>query len=418
MTTGGAAEKADVAAEAVFDGHRRHVSDGMGRLLRMIKAPVEIASAGCHITDAQGVRYLSCGGNGVFLLGHCHPRVVHAVTEQLRTRPLASHLLADPTVVAAASALAAVTPDGLDHLTFTNSGAEAVELALKLAKASGRHRIIAMDNGFHGKTLGALSVTGRHRYRDAVGALLPGVVHVPYGDVAAVTAALAQGEPAAVIVEPVQAEGGVRIPPDGYLAAVRAACDRHQGLLIVDEIQTGLGRVGSLWGCAATGVAPDVLLCGKILGGGVVPVGAVAATAQVHAPLDRDPFLHTSTFGGNPVAAVAVMSALSVLEDEDLIARSRVMGARLLPEIDAAMRAGCPDLVREVRGVGLLIGIEFSGQRAAMAMTRALLRHRVVVSHTLNASDVVRLTPPAILAESDIEWLLTAVRAAASELRG
>ncbi|MGV9677304.1 aspartate aminotransferase family protein [Nocardia sp. NPDC003482] len=404
--------------DAVLDGHRRHVSDGMGRMLRMLGAPIEASSLGCHVFDEHGERYLSCGGNGVFLLGHGHPRILNAVLDQLRKRSLATHLLADPTIVEAAVTLAEYAPAGLDHVTFTNSGAEAVEVALKLARVSGRRRIIAMDNGFHGKTLGALSVTGRDRYRSTLGPLLPGVVHVPFGDLPAVRWLLADGEPTAVIVEPVQAEGGVRIPPPDYLAGLRRACDEADALLIVDEIQTGLGRLGTPWGCSEAGVTPDILLAGKILGGGVVPVGATIASAEAHSPLDRDPFLHTSTFGGNPVAATAAMAALSVLRDEDLANRSGELGARLLPAIRAAMFAGCPGAVREVRGRGLLIGIEFDSARTALAMTRALLRRRVIVSHTLGANEVVRLTPPAILGEADIEWLLTALGGAAEEIGG
>ncbi|WP_378730154.1 aspartate aminotransferase family protein [Nocardia brasiliensis] len=403
-------------AADVLDGHGRLLSKAMARMLGSIGAPVEQSSSGCHVVDQAGVEYLSCGGYGVFLLGHCHPRVVDAVVAQVRTRPLGSRLLVDPDIVRAAEALIGIAPPGLEHVTFTNSGAEAVEIGLKLARATGRHRIIAMANGFHGKTMGALSVTGNDRYRKPFGALLPGVEHVPFDDIAAVDSALATGGPATVIVEPVQAEGGVRIPRAGYLAAVRERCDAHGALLIVDEIQTGLGRLGREWGCSFEDVSPDILLSGKILGGGIYPVGAALATSRVHRPFDRVPFLHTSTFGGNPAAAAAIRAALAVIDDEHLVTRSAELGELLLPQVRELVFAGCPQVVREVRGRGLLIGIEFVGAGAALNMMREMLRRRVITSYSLNADQVLRLTPPALLSASDVDWLLSAVQAAALEI--
>jgi putrescine aminotransferase len=396
--------------------HRQHLNRSMSRLLTLLSAPVEARTSGCYVYDEEDRRYLSCGGYGVFLLGHNHPRVVEAVVAQLRERPLGTRLLVDPTTVAAAAALAGAAPPGLQYVTFTNSGAEAVEVALKLAKANGRHRFLAMDGGFHGKTTGALSVTGRDRYRAPFGPLLAGVRFVPFGDLAALEAALAGGEPAGVIVEPVQAEGGVRLPPPGYLRAVRECCDAHGALLVVDEIQTGLGRLGHRWACDAEGVVPDILLTGKILGGGVVPVGAALATTAVYEPFNRDPLLHSSTFGGNPVAAAAVRATLAVIEEEDVVARARELGDRLLPAVRALADRACGGLIGDVRGRGLLIGVEFDTPSAALDMMTALLRRHVITSYTLNANHVLRLTPPVLLGESDVDWLLDAFAGAAGEL--
>src|SRR5262249_30366362 len=207
----------------------------------------------------------------------------------------------------AAQALARVAPAGLRYVWFGSSGAEVVDAAIKLCRLNGRRTMVVADSAFHGKTFGALSLSGRRRYRDPFEPLVPGVVRVPFGDAAAVVEAVA-GRPGecAVLLEPVQSEGGVRLPADGYLADVREACDAAGALLVVDEISTGMGRLGSWWGVDSDGVSPDILLAGKALGGGVVPVSAVVATAAVYEPLNRDPLLHTSTFGGNPLAASAV----------------------------------------------------------------------------------------------------------------
>ena len=283
--------------------------------LDLVCSPVEIEQrTGPQVSGSDGNAYLDCGGFGVFLLGHCHPTVVAAVRRQLERNPLATRLFLNPELAQAAEDLAAVAPAGLDHVFLTNSGAEATELGLKLARLNGRSRVVAMTGGFHGKTLGALSVTGRSQYRDPFGPLLPQVEFVPFGDLEALTATLAV-DPAgsAVLMEPVQGEGGVRVPPAAYLQGVRATCTATGALMVLDEIQTGLGRLGDWWGADLAGVVPDVLLTGKVLGGGVMPVGGVIAGDKVFAPLDADPLLHSSTFAGSPLASVAVSATVGVV---------------------------------------------------------------------------------------------------------
>lgn len=401
---------------AVLRQHRDHVNRGFANLATLVGLPVEVRSAGALVYDETDVPYLDCGGYGVFLLGHRHPRVVDAVTDQLGRHPLATRGLLEPTLARAATALTSVAPEGLDHVCFTNSGAEAIELALKLAKANGRHRVISTEGGFHGKTLGAVSVTGHRKYREGLGALLPGVEFVPYGDLDAMRAAL-DGVPgsACALLEPVQGEGGVRIPEPGYLSDVRSLCDRAGALLLVDEVQSGLGRLGTWWGCDIDGVRPDVLTVGKVLSGGVVPVAATLATAEVFEVLNRDPLLHSSTYAGNPLAAAAAAATIEVLHDDKLVERSRELGARLLPEVRAAL-APAGQTVRAVRGRGLLIGIELASAQAAVMFLTAMLRERVLTSYTLNSSEVIRLTPPAVLTSHQVTWLLKALRAAAVQL--
>ncbi|MBV9161652.1 MAG: aspartate aminotransferase family protein [Pseudonocardiales bacterium] len=403
--------------DVVLERYHRHVNTSLASLARMIGAPVETRSAGTKVYGADGEVYLDCGGFGVFLLGHCHPRVVRAVRRQLEEHPLATRVFLNPQLAEAAAALASVTPDGLDHVFLTNSGAEAVELGLKLARLAGKTRIVAAEGGFHGKTLGALSVTGRLAYRDPFAPLLPDVEFVPFGDITAMKEALAtDGERVAVILEPVQAEGGVRIPPSGYLSDVRTRCTAVGATLILDEIQSGLGRLGAWWGAELAQISPDVLLVGKVLGGGVMPVGGVVATTEIFAPLNDDPMLHSSTFAGNPLASAAVTATIDVLRDEGLIEASHRLGPVVLDMAREAVLRHCPGHVQEVRGQGLLVGIDFVSAEAATEFMLGLLERRVLPSYSLNSHHVLRLTPPAVLDSADLDWLAAALTATARDL--
>jgi putrescine aminotransferase len=402
--------------DVVLQRYNDHVNRSLAGLARLMAAPVEDSSDGTRVFGQDGEEYLDCGGFGVFLLGHCHPTVVMAVRHQLETHPLATRLFLNPQLAEAAEALAGVSPPGLDHVFLTNSGAEAVEVGLKLARLAGRTRLVAMDGGFHGKTLGALSVTGRPLYRQPFAPLLPDVDFVAFGDLAALDTALqSRGTETAVILEPIQAEGGVQIPPSGYLAGVRERCTASGAVMILDEIQSGLGRLGAWWGADLEGVSPDILLCGKILGGGVMPVGGLVASAELFKPLDDDPLLHSSTFAGSPLAAAAVTATIGVIRDEGLVERSRWLGATVLEVVADAVEAHCQDLVREVRGRGLLIGIDFVSADAATEFMLGLIERRVIPSYSLNTHHVLRLTPPALLDGADLDWLAAALDGAARQ---
>jgi len=397
--------------DQVLDRYTNHVNSSLAHLARLMAAPVEMAAAGSKVYGSNGHTYLDCGGFGVFLLGHCHPVVVATVREQLQRNPLATRLFLNPELAQAAADLAGVAPAGLDYVFLTNSGAEATELGLKLARLAGKRHVIAMHGGFHGKTLGALSVTGRAAYRDPFDPLLPMVDFVPFGDPGALRAAVTAQS--AVLLEPVQAEGGVRLPPGGYLRQVRQACTEAGAVMILDEIQSGLGRLGAWWGADLAGVTPDVLLTGKILGGGVMPAGGVVASAELFAPLNADPLLHSSTFAGSPLAAAAVTATIGVIKSEGLIERACELGPRVRDLAAGAVAAHCPHLVTEVRGEGLLIGVDFITPDAATEFLIGLLDARVIPSYSLNSSNVLRLTPPAILDAADLEWLARALASAA-----
>jgi putrescine aminotransferase len=400
----------------VIESYRKHVSRGLARLSELTHAGLEMRSRGPHVWNERGERYLNCGGYGVFILGHCHPRVVDAVVEQVRTHPLSTLLLLNGKMSEAAAALVRVAPKGLDHVYFGLSGAEAVETALKIARLNGRPRIIAMENGYHGKTLGALSITGREQYRQPFVPLLSDVEFIPFGNAAALAEALDRTPDACVVLEPVQAEGGVIVPPHGYLREVERLCLAHGAFLVLDEIQTGLGRLGVWWGADREGVTPDLLLVGKGLSGGVVPVSAVVGSEQAFHRLSRDPLIHSSTFSGAPIAMAAAKAAIEVIEEEDVVSRAAIVGDRLRRIATAALKDACPSLVREVRGVGLLIGIEWETDYLALDFMIEMLDRRVILSHSMNAPTVVRLTPPVNLDEEDIATLEAAMHESVQSL--
>jgi putrescine aminotransferase len=393
----------------VMQGHKNHVNKGLARLNDLMGTHIETRSAGNYVYDERGERYLDCGGYGVFTLGHCHPAVVAAVTEQLHRMPISTRSLVNPEVAAAAEALYSVTPPGLAYVYFGSSGTEATEAAIKLAYLNGKTSLISTHGGYHGKTIGALSVTGRPSYREPFRAILAPVDFVRFGDIDELSAALARaGSKGCVILEPVQAEGGVIIPPDGYLREVERLCRHHGAFLILDEIQTGLARLGTWWGLDREGVVPDILLTGKALGGGVVPVSAMVATSSAYEKLNQSPLLHTSTFSGNPLAASAVRATIDVMRAEHVPARAHALGETLLARF-ATLRSRHARLLRDLRGRAILIGMEFRADHLAGDFMSEMLRKNVVLSYSLNAHRVVRLTPPAFLSETDVAWLVEAV---------
>jgi putrescine aminotransferase len=390
--------------------YRRHVNRTIAMLADINGVGVEARAEGPYVHDHDGRRHLDCGGYGVMLLGHGHPRVCAAVQEQLAHQPMGTRLLLSSPLAQAAEAIAGIAPSGLDYVYLLNSGADAVELAFKLARLGGRRHVVAMQGGFHGKTLGALSITHHDAYRRPFEPLVPGVTHVPFGEIESLEAALAgPSESSCVFMEPVQAEAGVIIPPEGYLTRVEQLCHEHGHWLVLDEIQTGLGRVGSWWAACREGITPDILLAGKILSGGVIPSSAVIATAEVWRPLNRDPFLHTATFANMPLAAAAATATIAAIEEEGLIARGRTLGETLRDGIAAALEDSFGDRPVELRSIGLLIGIDLGGAHLVGELIYELLQRRVLVNHSLSGPTTLRLTPCVYMTERDVDWLCSAL---------
>ncbi|MFF8641990.1 aspartate aminotransferase family protein [Streptomyces sp. NPDC015345] len=411
-----AASVADTEAE-VLGLYRAHLSKGRATLAELFGSHMEVASEGAWLTTSDGERFLNAGGYGVFIMGARHPIVMEEVERQLRTHPTATRILLEPTVARAAEALVSVMPQGLDRVHFGLSGAEAVETGLKLARAGGFKRTVSMRGGYHGKTLGALSATAKEVYQKPFRPLIPDFHHLPFGDADALAAELAAhpGE-TCVILEPVQGEGGVIIPPKGYLRRVEELVREHDGFLILDEIQSGFGRLGEWWGADFEDVRPDVLLAGKALGGGVLPVSAAIATRKAFRPFDKDPYVHTATFSGQPVLMAAVQGAVRAMKEDRLVTRATDLGAALLPRIAEIAYRNIPELVVDVRGQGLLIGVELVEAGLAGELLIELFNHGVVANHSMNGSSVVRFTPPAVLSDTDVEFLLNSFDLATRDL--
>ena len=377
---------------------------------------IEWEGCGAVLRDAEGGEYIDClGGFGIFALGHAHPRVVEAVVAQARRLPLSSKTFLNKPLADLAELLARVSPGDLQYTFMCNSGAEAVEGALKVARmATGRPNIVAAVGGYHGKTLGALSVSGREMYRAPFQPLLPGVAHVPYGDAGRLAEAI-DDQTAAVILEPVQGENGIRVPPDDYLPAARRLCDERGALLILDEVQTGLGRTGKLFAAEHWNVAPDIMTLAKALGGGVVPAGAFLGTPAIWDRVFREnPFIHSSTFGGGEMACVAALTALQVTIEEDLPAQAAAKGATLLAGLQQ-IQSRYPDLLVEARGKGLMIGVEFADADVAKLVIGSLVHHGVIAAYTLNNPTVIRFEPPLILTDAQIDHVLHAFDRAMAE---
>ncbi|MDU2064784.1 MAG: aminotransferase class III-fold pyridoxal phosphate-dependent enzyme [Sporomusaceae bacterium] len=399
--------------------YEQFLNPSLARLFRYLGLDkVECSASGCFVTDHQGKRYIDClGGYGVFSLGHRHPAVVSAVKKQLDVMPLSSKVFFSRSLGEAAALLAEVMPGNLQYSFFCNSGAEAVEGALKLARlATGRSTFIAAHNAFHGKSFGALSATGRAIFRDPFKPLLKEFIHVPFGDALAIEEAL-DDSVAAVILEPIQGEGGIIVPPDDYLLAVSNLCRQKGVLLICDEVQTGLGRTGEWFAVNHYKVEPDILTTAKALGGGVMPVAAFTATPQVWQPYVEHPLLHTSTFGGNPLAATAALAAISVIKEENLCQQSKEKGEFLLAQL-RALQEQYPDLIYDVRGRGLMIGVEFFQEGQGGALMAALLARGVLAAYTLNNPKVLRLEPPLIISYELLAQVIEIFYDSLAEVRG
>jgi putrescine aminotransferase len=411
-------------ADDVVEKYREHVNPGAANLLKFAGFGVpEWAGEGTIVRDMSGKEYLDfVGGYGVFSLGYCHPRVVAAVQEQLNRLPLKTQYFLSQPVADLCALLAEVTPGRLQYTFLCNSGTEAVEGALKCARVFTRKPgIISAVGAFHGKSLGSLSASGREVYKEPFYPLVPGFRQVPFGEIEPLREAIDQ-ETAAVILEAVQGEAGVRVSPDDYLKQVRQACDEKGVLLILDEVRTGFGRLGRLFAADLYGIEPDIICFGKALGGGVMPVGAFMARAEIwDALFGENPWLHSSTFGGNPLAAAAGLAAVRTTIEEKLPERAAALEPRLLDGL-RRIQERYPAIITEVRGKGLLAGVQFADADVAKLVITAMGHEGVLVAYSLNNPCVVRLEPPLIVTEAEIDRALSVMEecigGAASALDG
>ncbi|MEN6356245.1 MAG: aminotransferase class III-fold pyridoxal phosphate-dependent enzyme [Armatimonadota bacterium] len=404
-------------SEETAEKYRKYVSPGQANILKFSGFDVpEDRAEGCYIWDISGRKFLDCvGGYGAFSLGHRHPKVVEAVKKQLEKEALKSHFFMSIELAEACEAMAAVLPGDIDYSFLCNSGTEAVEGALKAARIhTGRSEYIGAINGFHGKSYGSLSVSGRDVYKEPFKPLLPIAQQVPFGDADALANAISD-KTAAVILEVVQGEAGVNVPPDDYFPKVREICTANGTLLICDEVRTAYGRTGKMFATEHYGIQPDIVTMAKALGGGVMPVGAFSANADIwDSMFGKNPYLHSTTFGGNPLACAAVIAAIKTTIEEGVVRRSEVLGHKLLDGLKAVQKL-YPNVVKEVRGKGLLAGVEFDHEDFAALVIAGCGRRDVLVAYSLNNPKVIRLEPPLIIDETELQRAIDAVDEAVAE---
>lgn len=367
-----------------------------------------VKGEGVWLYDESGKRYLDLvAGVAVNGLGHAHPKLVKALSEQLSTLIHCSNLYEIPLAEAAAARIAELS--GMDKVFFCNSGCEANEAAIKLARLWGNKKgvnnpnIIVAEKSFHGRTMATLSATGNSKIQAGFAPLVSGFVHVPYNDIAAIEAQAAlHPNTVAVLVEPVQGEGGVNVPSVQYLQELRKLCDQHGWLLMLDEIQTGIGRTGTWFAHQHAGILPDVMTLAKGLGSGV-PVGACVARGQ--AAETFQPGNHGSTFGGNPLACRAVVETLQIMQEEDLLEHANTMGNYIRSAFKQAL-SNTPG-VKDIRGLGLMIGLELD--RPCAALVKLALEKNLLINVT--SDNVIRLVPPLILQQPEADLLVTELSA-------
>jgi putrescine aminotransferase len=385
----------------VVEAFGKHVNPGFLEARKSVteagdEAAVEWWGEASILRDTTGREFIDLlGGYGIYNLGIRHPDVVAAVEAQLHRSPLHSQELLDPLRALLASVLAQITPGDLTRAFFCNSGAEAVEAAMKLAMwVTGRHTFVAAENAFHGKTLGALSLMGKERFRGPFQPALIDTERVPFGDADALARLLdaADPKPAAVVLEPIQGEAGAVVPPDTYLADVRRLCTEHGVLFIADEVQTCLGRTGAMFAVDHWDVVPDIMTLGKSIGGGVMPMGVMVSTPELWNVWEADPFIHSNTFGGNPLACAAGIAAIYVTLRDDLAVQAAKKGERLLEEV-GALADRYPKVLSGVRGRGLLLAMEFATNELGYAVAAGLFQRGVLVAGTTANARAIRIEP-------------------------
>jgi len=408
-------EKDRIVTDSI-DNFNEHVNPGWLEYRKSVStdaAFVEWEDSQETFKDTHGNEFIDClGGFGVYTVGHRNPEIVKAVQAQLNRYALHSQELVDPLRGYLAKLVSMCTPGDLKYAFFCNGGAEAVEMALKLARlASGKHYYISTVNGFHGKSMGAVSATGKGTYRKPYLPIIQGVQHVEFGNAEAAEAAIknliAVGETVAgMIVEPIQGEAGIILPPDGYLKQLRGICDKYGVFLIFDEIQTGMGRTGTLWACEGYDVVPDIMTFGKAFGGGVMPITGIIARPHLWTDeLKENPWvLGSPTFGGNPLACAAAIAAIKFTIENDIPGQIREKGIYFMSKL-AELQKKHPILL-EVRGKGLLIGLEYPTPEIGWAVSKGLFKRGIMTGGTLNNARVNRIEPPGIISYETIDTII------------
>ena len=410
------AEKETITNDTIeyFD---KYVSPGWLKYRKSVStnsATVEWSDHDSICEGLYGEQFIDClGGFGIYTSGHRNPEILDTVKAQLDHQALHSQELLDPLRGYLAKAVADITPGDLKHCFFTNGGAEAVEMALKLARiATGGRWYISTVGAFHGKSMGAISMGGKNTYRVPYTPMVQQVQHVEYGNAEdtrkAIKNLIAVGEKVAgVIVEPIQGEAGIIVPPDGYLKELREICDEYGVALIFDEIQTGMGRTGTMWRCEYEGVAPDIMTFGKAFGGGIMPITGIICTPKMWTQelIDNPWLLGSPTFGGNPVCCAAAIATIKYMIDNDIPGQCKAKGKIIKAGLEK-LHAKYPTVIDDVRGTGLMLAVEFCASNVGYSVAKGLFARGVMTAGTLVNAKCIRFEPPAVITEEQIEAVM------------
>lgn len=420
-------EKEQITKDTVnyFDNY---VSPGWLKYRKSVStnaAVVEWTDKGAYCTGLYGEEFIDClGGFGIYTCGHRNDEILDVVKAQLDHQALHSQELLDPLRGYLAKAVADITPGDLEYCFFTNGGAEAVEMALKLARiATGGRWYISTVGAFHGKSMGAVSMGGKSTYRVPYTPMVQQVQHVEYGNAEDMRKVIrnlfAVGEKvAAVIVEPIQGEAGIIIPPEGYLKEVREICDEYGVALIFDEIQTGMGRTGTMWRCEAEGVTPDIMTFGKAFGGGIMPITGIICRPKMWTQelIDNPWLLGSPTFGGNPVCCSAAIATIKYMLENDVPGQCKEKGEYLKAGLEKLWRK-YPTVIDEVRGTGLMLAVEFCESEVGYDVAKGMFKRGVMTAGTLVNAKCIRFEPAAVISKEDMDKVIERMDAALEDTK-
>jgi putrescine aminotransferase len=393
----------------LFESYRKFINPTYPLFLKKFGLDrVALKAEGATITDSEGTTYIDCvGGYGLFNLGHNHPEIIQSLKNQLDE----NHLFTKPFItelpVRLAENLCKISPGELSCSYICNSGSEAIDNAIKLARLhSGKKKIIAAENSFHGYTFGALSASGIASFKRSFEPLVPDITHIPYGDIGALSETISS-ETAAVLLEPIQHEAGVFIPDESYLREVRRLCDEKEVILIIDEIKTGLGKTGQMFACDHLGIVPDILVIGKSLGGGLVPIGGIVAKKNLWNKFGLSFPMSASSFSGNVLACRAALTAIHILQRDGLLDDCTDKGRFLLESLKRLVKK-YPNILKSANGLGLLLGIETVHPQVALALAREMIRQNVLVLPTFANFSALMIEPPLVISVDQIQYVLQA----------
>ena len=404
---------------SLFESYGRLINPAYPSFLNKLGLNKIAAKAqGAAITDSHGNTYIDCvGGYGLFNLGHNNPDIIESIIEQLKEQQLLTKPLISEIQVRLAECIEKITPGDLSCSFILNSGSEAIDCAIKLVRLhKGGKTIITAQKSFHGHTFGALTASGIPSFKKAFQPLLPGFISVPFGDIEALKRSIS-AETGAVLIEPIQHEAGILLPPDSYLREVRELCDEHELILVMDEIKTGFGKTGRMFACEHYGLVPDILVLGKSLGGGLIPAGAIVARSHLWKRFGLSFSMSASSYAGNVLACRAGLSTIRYIQESNLLAECDEKGKMLLRSFRDYV-GEYPNILRSANGLGLLIGIETQSGKIALELAKEMIRQGVIMVPAFGNSSVLMVEPPLVISFNQIRAIVDAFAAACAKVNG